>query len=101
MWVALAAAAVVIFIESADMVSIWMDVVSIYLIPSRRALGGSDVFLGMSPKALPRDQWYSLDRSKKPLENGFEPATRYFFVGITILVYIFLGILLRRHWVIW
>lgn len=77
------------FIESGDMVSIWMDVVSIYLIPLG-ALLAAVMFFWVCPKGFARDQ-VQLGRSKK-LGKWFEPATRYFFVGLTILVYI-LGIL--------
>ena len=87
--VAAGACGIGVFIESGYMVSIWMDVVSIYLIPLG-ALLAAVMFFWVCPKGFARDQ-VQLGRSKK-LGKWFEPATRYFFVGLTILVYI-LGIL--------
>ena len=86
--VAFAAAAVGIFIESADMVSMWMDVVSIYIIPLG-ALLAAVMFFWAAPKGFAREQ-VQMGRTKA-LGKWFEPATKYLFVGMTFVVYI-LGI---------
>lgn len=86
--VAAAACIIGIFIESGDMVSMWMDVVSIYIIPLG-ALLAAVMFFWVCPKGFAREQ-VQMGREKK-LGAWFEPATKYFFVGLTILVYI-LGI---------
>lgn len=88
--VAAAAAAVGIFIESADAVSLWMDVVSIYIIPLG-ALLAAVMFFWICPKGYAREQ-VQLGR-RKQLGAWFEPVTRYVFVGLTLAVYI-LGVLL-------
>ena len=83
-----AACIIGIFIESGDMVSMWMDVVSIYVIPLG-ALLAAVMFFWVCPKGFAREQ-VQMGREKK-LGAWFEPATKYFFVGLTVLVYI-LGI---------
>ncbi len=87
--VAFVAAAVGIFIESADAVSKWMDVVSIYIIPLG-ALLAAVMFFWVCPKGYAREQ-VQLGR-KKQLGRWFEPVTKYLFVGLTLVVYV-LGIL--------
>ena len=72
--VAFAAAAVGIFIESADMVSVWMDVVSIYIIPLG-ALLAAVMFFWAAPRGFAREQVQTGRR--KPLGKWFEPATKY------------------------
>ncbi|QNM05217.1 sodium-dependent transporter [Qiania dongpingensis] len=87
--VAFVAAAVGIFIESADAVSRWMDVVSIYIIPLG-ALLAAVMFFWVCPKGYAREH-VQLGRRKK-LGRWFEPVTKYLFVGLTLVVYV-LGIL--------
>ena len=87
--VAFCAAAVGIFIESADAVSVWMDAVSIYVIPLG-ALLAAIMFFWLCPKGFAREQ-VQKGREKK-LGAWFEPVTRYLFVGLTFGVYV-LGIL--------
>lgn len=87
--VAFCAAAVGIFIESADEVSVWMDAVSIYVIPLG-ALLAAIMFFWLCPKGFAREQ-VQKGREKK-LGAWFEPVTRYLFVGLTFGVYV-LGIL--------
>ncbi len=87
--VAFCAAAVGIFIESADAVSVWMDAVSIYVIPLG-ALLAAIMFFWQCPKGFAREQ-VQKGREKK-LGVWFEPVTRYLFVGLTFGVYV-LGIL--------
>ena len=87
--VAFCAAAVGIFIERADAVSVWMDAVSIYVIPLG-ALLAAIMFFWLCPKGFAREQ-VQKGREKK-LGAWFEPVTRYLFVGLTFGVYV-LGIL--------
>lgn len=86
--IALISAAVGIFIESGDSVGVWMDAVSIYIIPLG-ALLAAIMFFWVCPKGYAREQ-VEVGR-EKPLGRWFEPVTKYIFVGITLLVYV-LGI---------
>lgn len=86
--VALIAALVGVFIESADAVSLWMDAVSIYMIPLG-ALLAAVMFFWVCPKGFARAQ-VQKGREKR-LGAWFEPVTRYLFVGLTLGVYV-LGI---------
>ncbi len=74
-----------IFIENGETVSIWMDVISIYVIPLGALLAGIAFFWiageGFARKAA------QLGR-KKTIGLWFEPMTKYVFVGMTIIVYI-------------
>jgi NSS family neurotransmitter:Na+ symporter len=70
--VAFCAAAVGIFIESADAVSVWMDAVSIYVIPLG-ALLAAIMFFWLCPKGFAREQ-VQKGREKK-LGAWFEPVT--------------------------
>lgn len=83
--VAFIAAIVGIFIESADTVGIWMDAVSIYMIPLG-ALLAAIMFFWVCPKGFARKQ-VQLGH-EKPLGQWFEPVTKYVFVGITFVVYV-------------
>ena len=87
--VAFIAAAVGVFIESADAVSMWMDAVSIYMIPLG-ALLAAVMFFWVCPKGFAREQVQK--GREKMLGSWFEPVTRYLFVGLTLGVYV-LGIL--------
>ena len=86
--VALIAAVVGVFIENGDMVSMWMDVVSIYIIPLGAMLAAI-MFFWVCPKGFAREQ-VQLGR-EKTVGRWFEPMTKYVFVGLTLAVYI-LGI---------
>ncbi|MBS6196187.1 MAG: sodium-dependent transporter [Clostridiales bacterium] len=86
--IAVISAAVGIFIESGDMVGMWMDAVSIYIIPLGALLAGI-MFFWVCPKGFARKQVEM--GMEKPLGKWFEPVTKYVFVGITLGVYI-LGI---------
>lgn len=86
--IALIAAAVGIMIESGDSVSLWMDIVSIYIIPLGALLAGIMFFwVCGSQFALEQVQ----KGRKKVLGFWFVPMTKYVFVGLTLLVYV-LGI---------
>lgn len=87
--IAVIAFAVGIFIESGDTIGIWMDVVSIYIIPLGAMLAAI-MFFWICPKGFAREQ-AQLGRDRK-IGPWFEPLTKYVFVGLTLLVYI-LGIL--------
>ncbi len=80
------AALIGIFIESGDAVGAWMDVVSIYVIPMG-ALLAAIMFYWICPKGFARKQ---VEKGLgKPLGKWFEPVTKYVFVGVTAIVYIF------------
>lgn len=78
-----------VLIENGDVVSNWMDVVSIYIIPLG-ALLAAIMFFWVCPKGFAREQ-VQLGREKK-IADRFEFLTKYVFVGLTVIVYI-LGIL--------
>ena len=86
--VALVAAVTGVFLESGDAVSVWMDMVSIYIIPLGALLAGI-MFFWVCPREFAREQ-VQQGREKK-LGSWFEPVTKYLFVGITLVVYV-LGI---------
>ena len=86
--VALIAVVVGVFIENGDMVSMWMNVVSIYIIPLGAMLAAI-MFFWVCPKGFAREQ-VQLGR-EKTVGRWFEPMTKYVFVGLTLAVYI-LGI---------
>ena len=86
--IAFVAASVGIFIENANIVGVWMDVVSIYIIPLG-ALLAAVIFFWVAPKGFAREQ-VQMGREKQ-LGAWFEPVTKYLFVGLTFVVYI-LGI---------
>ena len=74
-----------IFVESGDSVGSWMDAVSIYIIPLGALIAGI-MFYWLCEKGFAREQ-VQLGRKKK-IGKWFEPATKYMFVGITLVVYI-------------
>ena len=86
--VAIAAVAVGLFLESGDVVSVWMDVISIYVIPVGAFLAAL-MFFWVCPKGFAKKQ-AELGRPK-PLGKWFDFATRYVFVIVTAAV-IVLGI---------
>ena len=86
--IAVIGVAVGVIIENGDVVSTWMDVVSIYIIPMG-ALLAAIMFFWVCPKGFAIGQ-IQLGRKKK-LGNAYEILTKYIFVGLTIIVYI-LGI---------
>ena len=84
--IALIAALVGIFIESGDAVGAWMDAVSIYIVPLG-ALIAAVMFFWVCPRGYAREQVQT--GRDKTLGGWFEPVTRYLFVGITFIVYVF------------
>ena len=87
--VAVAGVVVGVLIENGDIVSIWMDIISIYIVPLG-ALLAAVMFFWICPKGFAHKQ-VQLGREKK-LKGYFDGLTKYVFVGLTIVVYI-LGIL--------
>lgn len=83
--VAVIATAVGVCIESGDSVSIWMDIVSIYIIPLG-ALLAAIMFFWVCGSKFAREQ-AQMGRTKT-IGKWFEPMTKYVFVGLTLLVYI-------------
>ncbi len=78
-----------IFIENGDTVSIWMDVISIYVIPLGALLAGL-AFFWIAGDGFAREA-VQMGRKEK-IGSWFEPMTKYVFMGMTIVVYI-LGII--------
>ncbi|WP_165053959.1 MULTISPECIES: sodium-dependent transporter [unclassified Adlercreutzia] len=86
--IAVVAVGVGLFLESGDVVSTWMDVVSIYVMPTG-ALLAAIMFFWVCPKGFAREQ--AQLGHDKPLGAWFDYLPKYVFVGITALV-IVLGI---------
>ncbi len=79
------AAVVGVCIESGDSVSVWMDIVSIYIIPLGALLAAIMLFWVCGSK-FAREQ-AQMGR-QKVIGKWFEPMTKYVFVGLTLFVYI-------------
>ncbi|BDR72306.1 sodium-dependent transporter [Clostridium tetani] len=77
-----------IILEDANKLGIWMDVVSIYVIPLGALLAGIMFFWVCGTKFAREQVQLGCD---KEIGNWFEPMTKYAFCGLTIIVYI-LGI---------
>ncbi|MDD6919975.1 MAG: sodium-dependent transporter [Eubacteriales bacterium] len=81
--------AVGVFIEGGDIVSIWMDIISIYIVPFGAILAGVTIYWicgkGYAKKHA------QIGREKK-IGKLFEPMGRYVFCGVAIIVFI-LGVL--------
>lgn len=83
--VASIAVALGLFLENGAVLEIWMDIVSIYVIPLGALLAGIMFYWVCGPD-FAREQ-VQLGHNKT-LGPWFEPMSRYVFVGLTILVYI-------------
>lgn len=77
-----------VLIENGDVVSNWMDVISIYIVPAG-ALLAAIMFFWVCPGKFAREQVQT--GREKELGKWFEPLTKYVFVGLTAAVYV-LGI---------
>lgn len=77
-----------IVLEDSNKLGVWMDVISIYVIPLG-ALLAAIMFYWVCGSKFAKEQ-VQLGREKE-LGSWFEPMTRYVFCGLTIIVYI-LGI---------
>lgn len=86
--VAILAVAIGVFLESGDAVSVWMDVISIYVIPVG-ALLAAIMFFWVCPAGFAKLQ--AEQGHGKPLGKWFNFTTRYVFVAVTAAV-IILGI---------
>jgi len=86
--IAVLAVGIGLFIESGDAVSLWMDVISIYVIPVG-ALLAAIMFFWVCPKGFAREQ--AEMGHGKPIGRWFDILTKYVFVGVTAAV-IVLGI---------
>lgn len=86
-FVGILTAVVGIFVEG-DILSPWMDTISIYVIPLGALLAGITMFW-ICGRSFSRNA-AQLGRNKT-IGNWFEPMTRYIFCGVAVLVYI-LGI---------
>lgn len=80
-------AGVGIFVEG-DLLSPWMDTISIYVIPLGALLAGITMFW-ICKKGFARNAIQ--EGRKKTIGKWLEPMTKYVFCGVAILVYI-LGI---------
>ncbi len=85
--VAVIAVAVGLPLESGDAVSLWMDVISIYVIPVGAFLAAV-MFFWVCPRGFAKKQ---AELGHGPIGRWFDVLTRYGFVGVTALV-IVLGI---------
>lgn len=83
--VAIIAVLVGILIESGEAVSKWMDIVSIYIIPLGALLSGFMFFWVCGDDFVKQQVEMGRDRH---LGRWFKPATKYLFVGLTVVVYI-------------
>ena len=83
-------ATISILIENATVLSKWMDILSIYIIPLGALLAGIMFFCVCKPNFARTQVEKGLT---KPLGRWFEPMTKYVFIGLTLIIYI-LGILL-------
>lgn len=77
-----------LFIENGDVVSAWMDVVSIYIVPLGAFLAAVMVYW-VCGKGFAKEH-AQLGR-QKPIGGWFEPLGRYVLCGVTAIVYV-LGI---------
>ncbi len=77
-----------IFVERGDKVSIWMDVISIYIIPLGAILAAIVVYWVCGKGYFTKNA--QLGR-QKPIAGWFEPFGKYVFCGIAIIVFV-LGI---------
>lgn len=74
-----------VFIENGDVVSKWMDVLSIYVIPLGAILAAI-AFFWVCKDGFTRE---AVQMGRDKIIGGwFEPMTKYLFVGLSIFVYI-------------
>ncbi|SCH73031.1 hypothetical protein [Romboutsia sp. 1001713B170207_170306_H8] len=79
-----------IFIENGYILSRWMDIVSIYIIPFGAFISGVMFFLIIGIKKAKAEIETG---AKKPLGIWFEPMAKYVFVLLTLIVLVGGGIL--------
>lgn len=78
-----------VFLEDANKLSIWMDIISIYVIPLGALLAGI-MFFWVCGAKFAKEQVQLGSKSKMGVL--FTPMTKYVFCGLTIIVYV-LGII--------
>lgn len=83
--IAIVATVCSLFIENANLVGTWMDVLSVYVVPLGALMAGI-MFFWVCGKTFAREK-VQLGRSK-PLGKWFEPMTRYVFIGLISIFYI-------------
>ena len=83
--VGLVAACLGIFLENAEVIGIWMDILSVYVVPLGALLAGV-MFFWICGKAFVSDQ-VQLGRNK-PLGKLFHPTSRYIFIGLILIIYV-------------
>ncbi|KEH85088.1 MULTISPECIES: sodium-dependent transporter [Clostridium] len=76
------------FLEEADKLGVWMDIISIYVIPLGALLAGI-MFFWICGSEFAKEQVQL--GCKHEVGNWFTPMTKYVFCGLTIIVYV-LGI---------
>ncbi|MGL4676809.1 MAG: sodium-dependent transporter [Brevinema sp.] len=74
-----------IFLENANNVGIWMDIISIYIVPIGASLSAIIVFWILGIKTYSNEIEKGSD---KALPSWFHPLARYVFVGISICIII-------------
>lgn len=75
-----------IILEDGDKLGVWMDVISIYVIPLGALLAGIMFFWVCGSKFAREQAQLGCD---KEIGTWFEPMSKYVFCGLTIIVYIF------------
>ena len=79
-----------LFVENGDILGIWMDYVSIYIIPVGAFIAGVMFFWIVGIDKAKEEIECS---SKKSLGNWFKPMSKYVYVFLTLIVFV-AGILL-------
>lgn len=74
-----------LFLEDGNVLGVWMDIVSIYIIPLGALLSGI-MFFWVCGFPFAKEQ-VELGL-KKPLPNVFEPLSKYLFCGLTVVVFV-------------
>ena len=83
--IGLIAVCVGIFLENAEVIGVWMDILSVYVVPLGALLAGV-MFFWICGKKFVKDQ-VQLGR-KKPLGRLFHFTARYVFISLILIVYI-------------
>ena len=74
-----------VFLENADNVGAWMDLISIYIVPLGATLSGIIIYWVLGKAYYTKEIAYG---NPKALPIWFHPLAKYFFVGIMIFVLI-------------
>ena len=79
------AACLGIFLENASVIGVWMDILSVYVVPLGALLAGV-MFFWICGKKFVSDQ-VQLGR-EKPIGRLFHITSRYIFIGLILVVYV-------------